>query len=296
MLKRTSVALALAYALAASSACADPQIEVLAQFDWQPKIADFGGLSALEVDDSGSHFTALSDTGVLYKGILERDAYGILDGALLGEVRPLVFENGRRPATKHNRDTEGLALTNAGGFFASAEFNARLFHYAQGQEKPEISALPAPRKQTPANMGFEALAITKNGILIAIPEGSPNIRAPFEVYARAANGSWSVIYHLPRHGGYRPVGADFGPDGHLYILSRAFIGFGFLSRIDRLSFDGDAPSHYEQIYQSHLRQFDNLEGLSVWKAGENDLRLYAISDDNFSAAQTTEIVEFRLKE
>ncbi|MEP5155137.1 esterase-like activity of phytase family protein [Planktotalea sp.] len=297
MLKRSSIALALSSAFAATSLFAAPQIEVIAQIVWQPNADNFGGLSALEVDNAGEGFITVSDTGVLYRGTLKRDVDGLLNGASLSNIEPLRFEGGQRPALKQDRDTEGLATSSAKDLYIAAEFNPRLLRYRKGQRTPQIGKLPLRGDQVPSNMGFEALALSPRNTLVAIPEGSENIRASFPVFERnATNGLWSVIYDLPRHGGFRPVGADFDENGHLYILSRGFNGFGFSTRIDRLLFEDGVPSAYQPLFQSRFRQFDNLEGLAVWHAAPDDLRLYAISDDNFRSAQQTEIIEFRLKE
>ena len=107
---------------------------------------------------------------------------------------------------------------------------------------------------------------------------------------------WTRIYGLPRVGGFRPVGADFGPDGHLYVLTRSFIGFAFQTRIDRVIFADGEPVNHEYLFTSSLGQFDNLEGLAVWQDAAGSLRLLAVSDDNFSGFQRTMMVEFLLQE
>ncbi|MGH1576171.1 esterase-like activity of phytase family protein [Planktotalea sp.] len=273
---------------------AEPKIDVLSHFIWEPDVEGFGGLSGLEVDLNGETFIAVSDNGVLYRGRFNREK-GNITAAQLIQTVPLLFETGEHPSEKRYRDIEGLALRKDDGFDVSVEGNARILSYRDSQGTPTAHSLPLTGEQMPKNTGFEALAISASGKFVALPEGSGSIRAPYTVYESNANG-WTKIYDLPRHGGFRPVGTDFGPDGHLYVLTRAFNGFGFATRIERILFKDDAPITHEKLFASRFGAFDNLEGLSVWAASENDLRLYAISDDNFSRAQSTEIVEFRLKE
>ena len=258
--------------------------------------AGFGGISGFELGADGKAFVAISDTGLIYRGALQRDSADLITDATLSRADKLMFENGGYPDKKRNRDTEGLAISPSGTTFISAESKTRLLTYAAGKPNAQIRTLPKLDPKTPTNMGFEALALSQEGHLFAIAEGSPNIRAPFRLYKRDGSGEWQAIFDLKRSGGFRPVGADFGPDAHLYVLTRAFNGFGFASRIVRVRFENAKPVAQENIYASRFGQFDNLEGLSVWSATPNDLRVYAISDDNFNRAQTTQIVEFRAHE
>jgi len=127
-------------------------------------------------------------------------------------------------------------------------------------------------------------------------EGSASIRTPFRIYQRATDGTWNTIYNLPRVGSFRPVGADFGPDGHLYVLTRGFNGFAFAAQIERVQFSNGKPVGHERLFAGEFGQFDNLEGISAWRDQQGKTRLVAISDDNFSRFQSTIIVEFELQE
>ena len=48
------------------------------------------------------------------------------------------------------------------------------------------------------------------------------------------------------------------------------------------------------LLESRIGQFDNLEGISVWRDDRNRTRITLISDDNFFLFQKTELVEFVL--
>ncbi len=293
MFQRFAVALAF---LCAAPLFAAPQAVPVAEFTWKPDIDAFGGLSGLEVRADGIGFFAVSDDGVLYEGALIRDADGTLTGATIDRTVPLLMENGKRPDPKRFRDLEGLALLPDDRLSMTAEGKSRLLTYSDVTGTPTKRNLPKRARTAPKNIGFEAFAISDSARLYLIPEGSATVREPFPIYRDADNGTWRHIYNFPRSGGFRPVGADFGPDGHLYILTRNFAGFGFNTRIDRVIFDADTPVRHEHLFTSKLGQFDNLEGLAVWQDATGALRLIAVSDDNFSRFQRTMMVEFLLQE
>jgi len=99
---------------------------------------------------------------------------------------------------------------------------------------------------------------------------------------------------LPRIGVFRPVAADFGPDGRFYLLERRFHGpGGFSSRLRRFDLGPKGFSSGQVLLQTKAGRHDNLEGLSIWR-GPDGLRATMISDDNFLFMQVTEIVEYRL--
>jgi hypothetical protein len=95
---------------------------------------------------------------------------------------------------------------------------------------------------------------------------------------------------VPRQGDFLPVGADFGPDGRLYVLERRLLlPVGFANRLRVLT-----PEAWDKpliLWESRLGQFDNLEGLSITTTADGLLRATMVSDDNFLSLQRTELVE-----
>lgn len=142
-----------------------------------------------------------------------------------------------------------------------------------------------------ANSSLEALAIDHRGWLYTLPERSGQLTRPFPVY-RFDGTRWAQPFSIPRSGGFLPVGADFGPDGKLYLLEREFSGFGFRSRVRRFAVSETGIGPGETLLSSALARHDNLEGIAVTRTGTGEIRLTMISDDNFRVFQRTEIVEY----
>ncbi len=91
------------------------------------------------------------------------------------------------------------------------------------------------------------------------------------------------------------AGADFGPDGRLYVLERDFSWMGgFASRIRRFTLGPDGFDAGETLLETGMGSTDNFEGISVWRDADGGTRITLIADDNFFALQSTAIAEYRL--
>ncbi len=264
----------------------------VSRLDWTSDVAHFGGFSGLELSDDGNRFMAVSDDGAFFNGRLIR-ANGKLTAVEQEPRVRLTDEQGRgliHPAT----DAEGLAWTPDGGFYVSFEGQSRVLHYSSAERG---TGLPAPKAfaELEGNAGLEALAIDDRGRLYTLPERSGHLTRPFPIW-RFENGQWREVFGISRSGGFNPVGADFGPDGRLYILERAFSGIAFRSRVRRFTLSDDRITREEVLFRSPAHQHGNLEGLAVWRDGMGAIRLTMIADNNFNGFQRNEFVEYRVVE
>ena len=90
--------------------------------------------------------------------------------------------------------------------------------------------------------------------------------------------------------------AEILPQGLLLILERKFSWTqGFKTRFRLISLDKFDNREPVTVFTSTSNQFDNLEGLALWKDREGEMRLITVSDDNFHPLQQSEIREFFLK-
>ncbi|MEM9475494.1 MAG: esterase-like activity of phytase family protein [Pseudomonadota bacterium] len=268
------------------------QAELLSETTWNVRDPRFGGMSALEVTEDGGAFVALSDRAAVAHGTLVRTD-GIISGIALETLEDLPLIQPPRES-RNLGDAEGLAGEVGGRLHISFESVHRVDVY-DGFDGTPRSLPAAPQFRTfPVNDGAEALAIDPTGAVFVIPEKLRRRRTSFPVL-RHRDGTWDRPFRIIATEGLAPVGADFGPDGALYLLERSFHGiFGFASRVRRFAPDATGEVFGEVILHTDPGVHDNLEGLAVWRDGDGALRLTMISDDNFNFVQRTQIVEYRL--
>jgi len=259
---------------------------------WSGNNKHFGGFSALEVSEDGSSFVTVSDKGHVVSGIFNRTR-GRITGVSSAHFLPILNTKGT-PVTKHDSDSEGLAIDPGGQIYVSFEGNHRVRRYDTFKSAATPIGSHPDFKEFQINSGMEALAIDYRGVIYTLPERSGDWNRPFPVY-RLKDGKWDRKFSIPRRGKFLPTGADFGPDGKFYLLERDFAWYkGFASRIRRFDVTASGFTNEETLLVSGFGTFDNLEGLAVWLAMDGDLRLTMISDDNFNFLQTTQFVEYRL--
>ncbi|MDJ0822897.1 MAG: esterase-like activity of phytase family protein [Paracoccaceae bacterium] len=289
MRRRSGRALAAALIwLSTASAGPTDDLRYLGTTFWQVDDPNFGGFSGLELSADGTQFTALTDRGHVVSGTLTREGERITSISA-GTLTPLRNPQGKVLPRALN-DAEGLAIGPQGRTYVSFEGRHRVWAYDnQGRPTP----LPRPKafRRLQPNSGLEALAINAEGHLYVLPERSGALQRPFPIW-RFDGRNWRHVYDVPRSGGFLPVGADFGPDGRLYLLERAFTGFAFRSRVRVLMLGPKRTVTSETLLTTPSWRHDNLEGLSVWKDAKNRIRLTMISDDNFRMIQRTQFVEY----
>lgn len=273
----------------AGAPASSSEAEAVHRLAWRDPDPRFGGLSGLHLSKDGTQARALSDRGLIWHAQITRDASGHLvavsplGGQVLRDTDGTNLAQGRR-------DAEGLAIDRTGRMFVAFEGRpSRLLAYDDAGAVPVMLSLPPEGADWPANTGPEALALDPQGRLVIIPENSLGLGFP--VY-RQDGTAWQRVGQVPRRGDFLPVGADFGADGHLYLLERQFKRPFFASRISRIQ-----PERWDQpvtLVQTTPGQFDNLEGISIGRTSSGRLRASCISDNNFNWFQRTELVEWVL--
>lgn len=262
------------------------------QVEWDRPGDWFGGFSGLTVDPEGGRFLALSDRAVLVEGRFVRRAGEIVR---IRSGRPTrLTKLGGMPLSGREVDSEGLTVAPGGRALVSFEQTHSIRPLAHGRLGPTLPT-PAAFQNLRNNGSLESLATAPDGSIWTVPEFPGRFANTYSVFV-FRGGAWHQPFSLPRRGGFRAVGADFGPDGRFYLLERRLTMLGFQSRLRRWTFGPTGPAGEQLVFRSAAGQHANLEGVAVWRRGTGALVATMISDDNFLPIQRTQIVEYAMPE
>ncbi len=276
----------IALALCAGSASANPGVPDVIDISDQHVL----GVSGIEVTGNGSGFVAVSDAGWFLGGVLERTD-GQLTGGRVTSVQPIIGQNGfpvRARRVGDWSDAEGLDLSPDGTLYVSFERWARVSRYTSTEASGQWIKDHADFRTWDDNRQLEAVAMDTGGFVYTLPENAT--AGGFPLYRLDPEG-WTKVADVPASNSYSVVGADFGPDGLLYLLERKFVfATWWQSRVRTFNLaDGSVADIWEPEIDAH----GNLEGISVWVAADG-MRATMVSDNNGTDGVPTEIVEIRL--
>jgi hypothetical protein len=265
---------------------------------------EFGGLSAIRVAPDGAHFISLSDHGRWFRGRLTYEGarpVGIADAVMA----PILGPDGQALAAHGWHDTESIA-EDGGTLYVGIEGVNQIVQFDYGKDGLLARGHPIPVppgiRTLPLNQGLEALVFVPRdqpmgGTLIAISERGldkmGNLRA--FLIGGAAPGTFAI----KRIEKFDITDAALLPDGDLLILERSFSWpeglFVQIRRIRIGDIKPDAVVDGPVLFEADLRfQIDNMEGLAVHQTPDGEIVLTLVSDDNFSAIQRTEVLQFTL--
>jgi hypothetical protein len=226
-------------------------------------------------------------------------------GVANAEIAPMLGPDGRTLTARGWYDTESLAEED-GTLYVGIERVHQIvkFDYAKQGLLARAQVLPRPAAfaKLPANRGIECLATGPKqsplaGTLIAISERAldddKNIRG-FLI-----GGKTPGEFTIKRIGDFDIVDCAPLPDGGFLVLERFFTWRqGVAIRLRRLSLAAIVPGAVLDgpvLMEADLGyEIDNMEGLAVHRAGNGDIVLTLVSDDNFSVIQRTLLLQFTL--
>ena len=262
----------------------------------------FGGLSGLEVLEDG-RLIAITDDGRWLEAQLMLDESGALTGLTEARVALMRDEDGQPFENKAAGDSEGLAQLPDGRFAVSFEQRPRILIYDLNRDGPFGAAQPGPQlaetSRLRRNVGLEALAVTANGALLAGAEGLNRRRTPLWVAPLDASQPAPPRIDYPLTDGFALTSLDHLPDGGFVAIERFFAPIiGARARITR--FAEDAPEAEGEMLRgvdvlaeiSAPLAVDNFEGVAAVRAPDGGVRIYIVSDDNFSARQRSLLLAF----
>lgn len=283
----------------------------------------FGGLSGLDMLDTGN-LVAVSDTGDFVWIDLKDD--GLTPSAL--RIAPMRDRKGKPYPTKGAADAEGLAI-NDGLALVSFERDSRVLAYdietcgAAARGIPlgwsMDSAFTRHKMTVGDNLGVEGLAITDDWYLLAGVETKVGKASPLSARPLEAGARFDLMI-----GEEAPelVGLDllqFVNEIRLFSLHRSSKALSsnaitvvetvlerrldqsslparIISEIDeRARQDFSIKSSRVLAEMNVLVTIDNYEGIAVKQMPDGRVRLFIVSDDNFSTSQRTLLMVFDVK-
>lgn len=288
---------ALAGLLAFGATLAAAQARVETALSWPPHGSVPGGLSGLAISEGGTALLAVSDRGHLIRAGLSRDPAGRLSTISAPQITPILPPISDWPDNFYHRDAESIGQLPDGRLAIAFESLHRVtIHLPDGRFNDWIDAAPE-FAELGFNSGIEAMAVTAEGMILAIPEGwppDPTRRPVFAVPYAPGPDSWEILAWLEVTNGFDPVGLDLDAQGRLYLLERRFqLILGFTSRLRRFAISAGEISDEMQLWQSRPGQFGNLEGIAIWQRGDA-LMATLISDDNEQRLLRRDVLELVL--
>lgn len=276
--------------------------------------ASFGGWSGLDVLEDG-RLLAVSDDGHFLW--LDLAADGVTPvAAHMSEIRDT---NGKPFPTKVAGDAEGLAIYN-GVALVSFEGDARVMAYdvttcgaaarAAALGWNLKTAFRQSGLKVEPNLGVEGLAISDDGFLIAGIETQAGGESPFSIrpLEAAPDFKFRIGKKAPELVGLDQVAQ--GDNIRLFSLHRssaAPLSSNAITFIETVLTRDPNPSgkRADQTFSiksslilaemNILLTIDNYEGIAARQLPDGRVRLYVISDDNFSGRQRTLLMAFDVK-
>lgn len=244
----------------------------------------FGGLSDLRLDESGG-LVAVTDAGDLLTARLVLDAVGRLTGVDQVRLRRLTDLDGRPISDKAQGDAEGLAILPNGDVLVAFERDHRIWSYGR-----DAADRPSPRSHPAhafaANEGMEGLTGDADGGWFVAGESGGFWHCDTDGCVQR------IAPPEPALSGYRPTGLALDSQtGGLLLLERFFQApIDTRMRVSRIDRDGRVTE--ELIALSLPATVDNFEGVATTLNPDGSMRVYVVSDDNFSARQRTLLLAF----
>ena len=250
---------------------------------------NFGGLSGLSIHPK-DHLVTVSDAGAF---VWISMANGAPSG--ISAISYMLDETGTPLEGKRDADAEGLEMVE-GMALVSFERNHRILAFdlancgaaAKGIQLATIPRQPdgLPRA-IPDNEGAEALVLASGKTLKAGLELKASLGAPI---LDITHGETALTGYLPRPSDKRLVGLDELGDT-IFVLYRSYSPLSGNAN-DIHAHDPGNPD--PKILATLKRPFpvDNFEGITATELPDGTVRLYIISDDNFSDRQRTLLLAF----
>lgn len=250
------------------------------------------GLSDIEIV-SNDRVIAINDEGRLVEARLVLDQMGRLTGLADIYAAQMIGPDGRALRGKSRADAEGLAILPNGDRLVSFERDHRIMLYPAAGGPPRTA--PKPDAVFSDNLGIEALT--------AYPFASPT--------AYLAGGEAGEVWLCDLTTNCQPTALGrtmkpgfqlsaieaYGSEGAVAMVNRAYEANRGGAQVAVRLVERPAATDGPWVVRDELMlapplTSDNFEGVALRQRPDGSLRLYLLTDDNFSAAQHTYLLAF----
>ena len=255
---------------------------------------DYGGFSGLVISNEGTEALVITDKSFFFVLELRRDENDILTGYSVIRKGRILSSKGEH-LNGRNTDSESIVIDENNNYYISFESNHRIMMHSEVEGKGVFVPKHPMFRKLSVNKGIEALAIDADNRLIAIPEKPPSGISDIPIF-RLQNDKWEIIKYVKINDNFLVTDAEILPEGLLLVLERKFSWTqGFKTRFRLISLEKFDNTEPITVFTSTANQFDNLEGVTLWRDKKGEMRILTVSDDNFHPLQQSEIREFFLK-
>lgn len=265
-------------------------LSLLAAFELVSPHPRFGGLSGAAIN--GDRLVAVTDKGDWVAFTLDSDGAGRVLSVLDATIEPMRVLAAAEHETR-TTDAESLCLTSD-GLLVAFEGRHRLGLFADRKAAEQSAPLPRLRRGLQSNKGVEALACADDGTVFAIAERG--VRQARDNFGWRIRNGRATAFRFPRTEGFSPTGADFGPDGALYLLERRFtLPGGVWMRLRRFRHplrEGALGAGEVLAVLGPESGVDNMEAIIAEPGPDGAILLTVLSDDNFNSFQSTVLLQF----
>lgn len=254
-----------------------------------PDTSRFHGLSAFKIDADGQ-MTAVSDDGDLVRARLTLHPDTTVAGLTAASIEPVVDQAGQAFQSKIEADAESMALWPGGDRMIGFERHHRIWIYPAAGGAPRPAPMPETRMGD--NEGMEGLSLAPSrgadAYWVGIEGGA--------VWLCRLSGGCQAQTDLPGPGlGFRLSDLVETPRGELALLHH---GWNPITRTSRIRVTilkmrpGAKPLVLDRLAIGPDMTIDNYEGIDVAELPGGGLRIFLLSDDNFSDDQRTLLSAF----
>jgi hypothetical protein len=271
------------------------ELEVLGAYVLRSGDRDFGGISSAR--RKGGTLYLLSDRSTLFEVAWP-------EAGSAGPSDRLPIRAKRRLITFHGDplDAEALVVTEDGSFLVGDESDGRVLRFARADGTREGKPVRLPRAFVEGgalNRGLETLAAVPPGrSLVAILEGAVSDDALHPaVLVEEDGGQEPFAYRAGT--GFQVTDADVAGEWLLVLERRLSLFGGWHGRIVAVPLADLDQARRAPVAGRELAIVtgpaigENYEGLAARAEPDGSLVVLLVSDDNFNALQSTQLLELR---